>query len=109
MLLITSVLSGLLVATYIREPGIQDQDDSGGRTGTVGALLAFFAVGCPVCNKLVLLALGYTGALQWFAPAQPVLAAAGIVVLAWALRTRLRSELACPVDMTPAEPARSGR
>ncbi|EPR75477.1 hypothetical protein ADILRU_2020 [Leifsonia rubra CMS 76R] len=31
-------------------------------------MLAWFAVGCPVCNKIALLALGYTGALACPAP-----------------------------------------
>ena len=65
--------------------------------GTAGALLTFFAVGCPVCNKLVLLALGYAGALQWFAPVQPYLAGLAIVLLMWALVVRLRGQVACPV------------
>ena len=71
-------------------------------------MLAFFAVGCPVCNKLVLIALGYTGALQWFAPVQPFLAVGGIALLGWALRARLRGQLACPVMPPPSAPAGPG-
>jgi hypothetical protein len=47
-----------------------------------------------VCNKLVLVlvlvlvALGSSGAMTWFAPAQPLLAAVSIAGLAWALRGR---------------------
>ncbi len=95
---LTSVLGGLLVATYVREPGT---DTTGpqrlDRRGSLGGLLSFFAVGCPVCNKLALLALGYTGALTWFAPVQPVLAVGGVLLLAWALRGRLRGQLGCAV------------
>ena len=47
-----------------------------------------------------LLALGYTGALQWFGPIQPYLGAFGVVLLAWALWVRLRGEVACPVPST---------
>jgi hypothetical protein len=57
-----------------------------------------------VCNKLALIALGYTGALQWFAPVQPVLAVAGIVLLAYALRRRLAGEIACPVPAAAPQP-----
>lgn len=100
VLVVTAVLAGLLVATYVRNddttPG-EDELDRPGRTGGVGGLLSFFAVGCPTCNKLVLLALGSSGALDWFAPAQPILAAASIGLLAWALRTRLRGEIACRI------------
>ena len=60
-----------------------------------GTLVTFFAVGCPVCNKLVLLALGTTGAVTWFAPVQPFLALASIVLMAIALRIRMRNAVAC--------------
>ena len=63
-------------------------------------MLSFLAVGCPVCNKIALLALGYSGALQWFAPLQPVLALAGVALLAWALRARLRGAVTCPVPVS---------
>lgn len=92
-LLVAGGVSGLLLATYVRT---QDPDD-GTRAGAAGALLTFFAVGCPVCNKVVLVVLGTAGALQWFAPVQPVLAGAAIVLLLWALRTRLRGQAACRV------------
>jgi hypothetical protein len=45
----------------------------------------------------VILALGTTGARQWFEPLQPYLAVASIVLLVVALRIRLRGEVACPM------------
>jgi hypothetical protein len=95
-LLVAAALSGLLLATYVRHPDPTDQATS--RTGVAGAALTFFAVGCPVCNKLVLVLLGTSGAMQWFAPVQPVLAVAAVGLLAWALRARLRGEAACRVQ-----------
>ena len=102
--LLTSVLAGLLVATYVRprgaaEPPVDAPADGerASRAGMAGGLLTWFAVGCPVCNKIVLLALGYTGALTWFAPVQPFLAAAGLALTAAALLVRLRGQVACPV------------
>ena len=99
-LLLAAVLGGLLAATYVRtgRPG-DTEVDRPGRLGAAGGLVAYLAVGCPVCNKLVLLALGTTGAMQWFAPLQPVLAVAGVVLLGWALLVRLRGEVACPVGL----------
>lgn len=93
VLIITSVLTGLLTATYVStgSPSSQGLD----RKGTVGALLSYFAIGCPVCNKLVLIALGSSGAVQLFAPVQPYLAVAGVVILVWALLVRLRGEMTC--------------
>ncbi|SEW10503.1 hypothetical protein SAMN05421595_1276 [Austwickia chelonae] len=101
VLAVTGLLSGLIVATYVRDHDTSAEPDPLSRRGTVGGLLAFFAVGCPVCNKVVLLALGSTGAMQWFAPVQPFLAVAGMMLLSWALVVRLRGQVACPTP--PAE------
>lgn len=90
-LALTGVLSGLLVATYVNA----SPDDGISRKGGVGGLLSFFAVGCPVCNKVVLLALGTVGARRWFEPVQPYLAVLSLALLAWALRARLLSSVAC--------------
>ena len=72
-----------------------DDVDAPTRTGSVAGLLSFFAVGCPVCNKLVIVALGTTGARQWFEPLQPLLAVVSIGLLWWALRARLRNAATC--------------
>ncbi len=103
VLIVTAALSGLLFATYVREPGTTASGDGGpeaahlDRKGVAGGALTFFAVGCPVCNKIALLALGSAGALRWFAPVQPYLAVAALGLLAWALKARLDGQRACPV------------
>lgn len=104
-LVISSVLAGLLTATYVKLPGFEaPTDDAKPRTGGyVGGLLTFFAVGCPVCNKLVLVALGSAGAITWFEPVQPFIQIIAIGLLGWALRFRLRGEKACPVAPTVEE------
>jgi hypothetical protein len=96
VLLITSILSGMLFATYIRNESILDEDKSL-KLGTAGALFSFLAVGCPVCNKIALIALGYSGAIKYFAPVQPYLAILGVVVLSYALIKRLDGEIACKI------------
>jgi hypothetical protein len=61
---ITVVLAGLLAATYAFPaacPRYQGRFAAGG-------LLTVLAVGCPICNKLVVLALGTSGAMAWFEP-----------------------------------------
>lgn len=99
VLAVTSGLAGLLAATYLARPGAGDEGAAAGRSegrlGMLGAFVTFFAVGCPVCNKIVLLALGYSGAMQYFAPVQPVLAATAILVLGGALWLRLRRLDSC--------------
>ena len=77
--------------------------------GIAGSMLAWFAVGCPVCNKLALLALGYSGAITWFAPVQPFLALAAMVLTGAALVWRLRGQVACPVPATQARSLEAAR
>ncbi|MGB7982942.1 MAG: hypothetical protein WCF36_19330 [Candidatus Nanopelagicales bacterium] len=107
VLIVTSILSGLLSATYVRNAGpaplrlaaTDGIDPAPGtrtaRAGAIGSLLAYLAIGCPVCNKLALLLLGTTGALNVYAPIQPYLGAIGIGLLAIALIVRLRGEISC--------------
>lgn len=60
------------------------------RRPLAGVVLSVFAVGCPVCNKLVLLALGTSGALGIWAPVQPFLALISIGLLGAAVAQRWR-------------------
>jgi hypothetical protein len=98
--IVSAVLAGLVAATYVATP-IETKRE--GKLGVAGGMVTFFAVGCPVCNKLVILALGTTGAIQWFEPVQPYLAVAAIGLLAWAFVARVRRERSCvlpPVRVT---------
>ena len=95
VLILSAVLTGLVTATYVAHPEGAPPSRAAGRVGMAGWLVTFFAVGCPVCNKLVLLALGTTGAMQFFEPVQPYLAAASIVLLGWALYARMTRENSC--------------
>lgn len=129
--LVTAALSGMLVATYVRshraaadaqasaasddgstatdlttDPGDEVRARRSSRMGMAGGILAWFAVGCPVCNKLALLALGYSGAITWFTPMQPLLALAALILTGVALVWRLRGQVACPVRPEPVGVAR---
>ena len=91
----TATLMGLTAATYV---GIRGRASSSrAKGGAGGSLLAFFAIGCPICNKLVVALFGVTGALNYFGPLQPVLGLLSIVLLALGLTIRLRGEVVCPV------------
>lgn len=101
VLIITALLSGLVAATYVaRKDTAQTREKKDGVRGSAGALLTFFAVGCPVCNKLALIALGYAGALQYFEPLQPFFAVGAVVLLGYAFVNRVRNESACPINPT---------
>ncbi len=86
---VTAVGAGLLAATYARP------SDAEAQRGMFGGLLAFLAIGCPICNKLVVLMLGVSGALTYFEPLQPILGVLSIVLLGTALAARLRGIERC--------------
>lgn len=96
-LIMTSILTGLLVATYFKKEN-EPADERTLKVGGVGGFFSFLAVGCPVCNKVALLALGSTGAIKFFAPVQPYLAVAGMALLFYAVRKRILSESMCSVS-----------
>jgi hypothetical protein len=95
---LSSILTGALVATYVRDPAVPVPTTQGGKT-FLGSLLSLFAVGCPICNKLVVMAVGVSGALNWFAPIQPVLALGSLGLLGYALLARRRTALGCRVSV----------
>ncbi|MET9663086.1 hypothetical protein [Streptomyces sp. NPDC006510] len=96
-LAVTAILAGLVLGTYVRRPAPEMQEPPlGGRLGSLGGLLSFLAVGCPVCNKAVLLLLGASGALSYWAPLQPLVAFASVALLAEAALRRLSAQAACP-------------
>jgi len=96
VLIATSILTGLLIATYIKTDEVITEDRSL-KVGGLGGFFSFIAVGCPVCNKVALLALGSTGAVKFFAPVQPFIAVAGIALLLYAVRKRILGESMCSV------------
>ena len=69
-------------------PGTRSLAGTGRAFG--GALLSFFSVGCPVCNKVVVLLLGLGGAMSIFNPLRPYLGLASIVLLGVTLFLRVR-------------------
>jgi hypothetical protein len=99
-------LMGLILATYMvpiptssafimvtpdgSPAGASTEDSKGSRLGMIAGLGAFLAIGCPVCNKIALILLGTSGALSIWAPIQPFLAAASLVLLVATLAWRLR-------------------
>ena len=114
--LVSAPLMGLLGATYsapanpaatatrlmplIIEPAGGASHRQGTTLGTVAGFGAFLAIGCPVCNKVALVLLGAGGAMTVFAPLQPLIGAASLVLLAgtlaWRFRLRARGG-ACPI------------
>ena len=83
----TSVLAGALIATYL----LPELRQGIATAGTGAGLLGVFAVGCPICNKLVVGLIGTSGALNYFAPIQPLIGLAAVGLSGWALLIRIRA------------------
>jgi len=108
--LASAPLAGLVLATYVSKPATIASDphaDAGAGRATVGGLAAYLAIGCPICNKIVVAALGVSGALTVFAPLQPLFGAGSVALLAgtlaWRLRVRARGCARCALTAEARE------
>lgn len=84
---ITSILAAILGATFAFPASCTLQE--GKLAG--GGMLSFLTVGCPICNKIILLLLGTGGALRYFEPIQPLIGVVSIALLGVAIWIRLRA------------------
>lgn len=93
-------LMGLIAGTFVAGRVVQRQGRALG-----GGMLSFLAVGCPVCNKLVVLLIGTSGALTFFAPAQLFIGIASLALLASTVVLRARSmDRGCRVALQASPP-----
>ena len=99
ILAMTASLIGLIMA--IRPPkrdsaGLARARERDDRRTLWGGFVSFLAVGCPMCNKLVVALVGVSGAMSWWAPIQPVVGLGAVALLLYTLRKRLIPG-GCPV------------
>ena len=102
---VTAILGGLVLAAH-RLPGAAACSVTKPTVG--GGALGFLAVGCPLCNRLVVAALGSSGALTYFAPVQPIIGLLGIMSLALVLRRALALATRGNSRLVPSTEARHG-
>ncbi len=97
---VTAALTGLLGTSYAQRS--TPDRISHARAGVFGNVGSLLAVGCPVCNKLVVAALGVSGALSVWAPLQPLIAMASLGLMGWAVWRRLSTPSYCPIPVVGA-------
>jgi hypothetical protein len=98
---VSSVLIGLTVGSYFA-----GGSKAGEEKLLSGSVLSVLAVGCPICNKPVVLLLGTSGALTFFAPIQLYIGIASVLLLGWTLLLRARALVGtCSVSQVTAKPA----
>ena len=84
----------------------QDRTTAGAtKSATVGGVLGFIGVACPVCNKILLLLFGGELLLAYFEPVRIYVAAAGAAFAAWAV---WRAWRAAPREIQSAANASAG-
>jgi hypothetical protein len=91
-----AALFGPLAASYVLPTAAVCDVERVEHSTTIGSVLSFLAAGCPVCNKLVVLALGRSGAITYFEPVEPWLGGLSVILLGYALMgsVRTRSQFA---------------
>ena len=67
---------------------VQDNPVRVGSAPWAGVAGVALAVACPVCNKIVIALLGVSGALELWAPVQPAVGAAVVLLLGFAVALR---------------------
>jgi len=90
---VTSILIGLIFSTF----GVPKGTVSCQNRALGAGLLSTLAIGCPICNHVVVALIGISGALTYWAPIQPIVGVVAIFVLLWTLNKRLQS-VASPVE-----------
>lgn len=85
-LALTILLSMALAASY-GLPRVRACATQQGKAAS-GGILSVLAVGCPVCNKVVLLLLGTSGAFTYFEPVQPLIGGLSLILLGVAVYFR---------------------
>lgn len=104
ILTISILLLGPLLALAtlypVSAPGASRLAGTGPWRAYGGGLLSFLSVGCPVCNKVVVLLLGFSGAMTFFNPLRPWLGGAAMSLLGITLFLRIRVlRHGCPVPL----------
>ena len=92
------IASSILVGVLLALPRTRRTEGS----SLLGGTATFLAVGCPICNRLVVAAIGVSGALNLFAPIQPILGLAALAFMAWAIRRGLRAPDSCELPRVDA-------
>lgn len=95
LLALTAAMLGLYVT--IRRPACSVKG------ATVGGVLGFVGVACPVCNKLLVLLVGSELLLTYFEPVRVFVAAAGVVILALAITREWALQKKAAVGAAPAD------
>lgn len=91
--------SPLLALATLYPTAAHKPSSAGGWRALAALALSFLSIGCPVCNKLIVLVFGLGGAMTVFNPLRPFLGLASLLLLAVTLFLRVCVlRYGCPVS-----------
>ena len=80
---LTALLAGVTAALWLPHRRL--------RASGTGGMVSFLGIACPTCNKVLMLVFGGPALLAWFDPLRPYLAAAGMIIMAFAANRALHA------------------
>jgi len=81
-------MTSILAAVYLVLP--ESKVCNPDKTTFAGGFLGFLAFGCPICNKLFVLLLGFDFMFNIINPIRPVLGILSIIILAYAIDKKVK-------------------
>ncbi len=86
VLIVTSILLGAYVGMhYYKKSSINAQNTKATCSAAGGAFLGPLSYGCAICNKILVLLLGFVGVTTYFVPLQPYLGVLSIGFLLYGI------------------------
>ena len=92
-LLVNSGLIGAYIGLYSFEK--HERSKKGDALATTGSIANIFAVGCPICNKLLVVLLGATAVMTYFEPIRIWLGFFSVGVIGAALWFKIKNVKSC--------------
>jgi len=87
------IFTSLLLGTYVSFHQYQKKYGSKkcGIAATSGGVFGFLGFGCAVCNKILVLLLGFAGVLMYIEPYRPQIGLVGVGLLGYAVYSKGKS------------------
>ncbi len=92
-LLLNSALIGTYVGLHTYER--HERNKRGDALATTGGIMNIFAVGCPICNKLLVTLLGASAVMAYFEPLRVWLGLASASVVGVAIWFKIKNVRTC--------------
>ncbi len=102
-LALTSVLVGAYAGLHFY--GKQENTKSQNATAYSGVIGGIVAFGCPICNKVFVMALGTTSVMTYIEPYRPIIGAISVIIMGLAVFVKARQVRTgvCPAPVSESK------